>query len=102
MPLDPKRRIEAEEFVMCDVTGSPRAALKMTVDGPGLFLYDQSGNLRLGLVAEKDAPGLALFDSLGRPRVSLAGGGRDRDHTGRGIFLDRQQGENSLDFEFGE
>ena len=66
-----KRRVEADEFVLRDANGSMRAALAMTLDGPGLFLYDQSENVRAGLLIGKDEPGLALFDSLGRPRVSL-------------------------------
>ena len=71
MPSEPKRRVEAEEFVLRDANGVARAALSMTLDGPGLFLYDQSGIVRLGLLIGNDAPGVALFDSLGRPRVSL-------------------------------
>jgi PAS domain S-box-containing protein len=71
MFLGPKRRIEAEEFVLRGADGSIRAALMMTEDGPGLFLYDQSGIVRAGLVLGNDAPGVALFDSLGKPRVSL-------------------------------
>lgn len=71
MPAEAKRRVEAEEFVLRDTNGVARAALSMTVDGPGLFLYDQSGIVRLGLLIGNDAPGVALFDSLGRPRVSL-------------------------------
>ena len=71
MSSEPKRRVEAEEFVLRDANGVARAALSMTLDGPGLFLYDQSGIVRLGLLIGNDAPGVALFDSLGRPRVSL-------------------------------
>ena len=71
MSSEPKRRVEADEFVLRDETGVMRAALKMTPDGPGLFLYDLSGKIRAGLLSGKDAPGLALFDSEGTPRVSL-------------------------------
>jgi PAS domain S-box-containing protein len=71
MSSEPKRRVEADEFVLRDANGSMRAALAMTVDGPGLFLYDQSGITRARLLIGQDEPGMALFDSLGRPRVSL-------------------------------
>ena len=46
----PKRRIEADEFVLRDASGSLRAALTMTADGPGLFLYDPSEVVRAGLL----------------------------------------------------
>src|ERR1700691_5759438 len=71
MPSEAKRKIEAEEFVLRDANGLTRAALSMTLDGPGLFLYDQSGIVRLELLIGNDAPGVALFDRLGRPIVSL-------------------------------
>ena len=67
----PKRRVEGDEFVLRDAKGAMRAALTMTLDGPGLFLYDQNEVIRAGLLVGKEEPGLALFDCLGRPRVSL-------------------------------
>ena len=71
MSSETKRRVEADEFVLRDANGSMRAALAMTLDGPGLFLYDQSGIIRARLLIGQDEPGLSLFDSLGRPRVSM-------------------------------
>ena len=73
----PRRRIEADEFVLRDAKGAIRAALTMTVDGPGLFLYDQTEVIRAGLLVGKEEPGLALFDSSGKLQVSLALSGEE-------------------------
>jgi signal transduction histidine kinase/DNA-binding response OmpR family regulator len=73
----PRRRIEADEFVLRDAKGAMRAALTMTVDGPGLFLYDQTEVIRAGLLVGKEEPGLALFDSSGKLQVSLALSGEE-------------------------
>ena len=71
MQSEPKRSIEADEFVLRDANGTARAILKMTVDGPGLFLYDQSEKIRAGLVGGREAAGLVVLDSQGKPRISL-------------------------------
>ncbi len=71
MSTEPKRRIEADEFVLRDAHGAVRAALTMTTDGAGLFLYDENRIVRTRFLIEKDEPGLVFFDSLGRPRMSL-------------------------------
>jgi signal transduction histidine kinase/DNA-binding response OmpR family regulator len=73
----PRRRIEADEFVLRDAKGAMRAALTMTADGPGLFLYDQTEVIRAGLLVGKEEPGLALFDRSGKPQVSLALSGEE-------------------------
>jgi PAS domain S-box-containing protein len=77
MQAEPKRSVEADEFVLRDGNGTARAVLKMTVDGPGLFLYDQSEKIRAGLVGGRDASGLVVLDSQGKPRISLDLGAGD-------------------------
>ncbi len=86
MPSEPKRSLEADEFVLRDGNGLIRAVLKMTLDGPGLFFYDQSEKIRAGLVGGKDTPGLVLLDSDGKPRVSLdLGGGETSEKRYRAL-----------------
>ena len=86
MPSEPKRSVEADEFVLRDGNGLIRAVLKMTLDGPGLFFYDQSEKIRAGLVGGKDTPGLVLLDSDGKPRVSLdLGGGETSEKRYRAL-----------------
>ncbi|NIO21384.1 MAG: hypothetical protein GTN76_11765 [Candidatus Aenigmarchaeota archaeon] len=87
------KEIRAKGFVLEDETGRPRAALRMTKDGPnlglyddaarprvglamvgeglGLFLYDKTGKARAVLSVNKNRPGLSLYDETGMPRVSL-------------------------------
>ena len=61
MSREPKRRVEADEFVLRDDNGSMRAALTMTMDGPGLLFYDQNKIVRARFLLEKDEPGLVLL-----------------------------------------
>jgi PAS domain S-box-containing protein len=81
MRSEPKRSVEADEFVLRDDDGLMRAALKMTADGPCLFFYDHREKIRAGLVGGKNAPRLFLLDRDGKPRASLglaAGDNADR------------------------
>jgi two-component system cell cycle sensor histidine kinase/response regulator CckA len=71
MRSEPKRSVEADEFVLRDTNGLMRAALKMTADGPCLFFYDHREKIRAGLVGGKSAPRLFLLDRDGKPRASL-------------------------------
>ena len=71
MRSEPKRSVEADEFVLRDANGLMRAALKMTSDGPCLFFYDHREKIRAGLVGGKSAPRLFLLDNEGKPRATL-------------------------------
>src|ERR1035438_4833412 len=71
MRSEPKRSVEADEFVLRDTNGLMRAALKMTADGPCLFFYDHREKIRAGLVGGRNAPRLFLLDRDGKPRTSL-------------------------------
>ena len=71
MRSEPKRSVEADEFILRDTNGLMRAALKMTSDGPCLFFYDHREKIRAGLVGGKNAPRLFLLDRDGKPRTSL-------------------------------
>ena len=71
MRSEPKRSVEADEFVLRDTNGLMRAALKMTADGPCLFFYDHREKVRAGLLGGKNAPRLFLLDRDGKPRTSL-------------------------------
>ena len=67
----PAQVIRASAFVLVDDKGRERGALKMTPDGPTLYLYDENEKPRAALTAIKVGPGLALFDEKGTPRAGL-------------------------------
>jgi hypothetical protein len=70
----PSRVVTAEEFQMVDEKGTVRAALSMSMGGPGLILFDKGGKFRavLSLATGEDSPVLSLGDGEGNHRATLA------------------------------
>jgi hypothetical protein len=60
----PSRVLTAEEFQLVDGKGTVRAALSMSMGGPGLILFDKSGKFRavLSLATGEDSPVLSFGD----------------------------------------
>jgi len=63
--------IRANQFVLEDEHGKPRATLFLHTDGPVLALLDEHGKTRAALAAAKAGPSLALHDEMSRSRVAL-------------------------------
>jgi hypothetical protein len=70
----PSRILTAEEFQLVDEKGTVRAALSMSMGGPGLILFDKAGKFRavLSLATGEDTPVLSLGDGDGNHRATLA------------------------------
>ena len=70
----PSRILTAEEFQLVDEKGTVRAALSMSMGGPGLILFDKGGKFRavLSLATGEDSPVLSLGDGEGNHRATLA------------------------------
>lgn len=68
-----KRVVEAEQFVLLDRAGKPRAVLTQGSDGNiGLRFTDPAGRVRIALAMEADGrPGMELSDASGARRVWL-------------------------------
>ena len=64
--------LRANNFVLEDMNGKPRASLVVGEDGPSLLLIDENGKPRAMLAVLKDGPMLSLLDENGKPRVALA------------------------------
>ena len=71
LPRTGAKSIHANQFVLEDEHGTPRAGLRMGKDGPGLILLDENGNRRAELCALKGASALTLFDENEKMRVGL-------------------------------
>lgn len=66
------RTIKAEQLVIEDGQGKPRASLGLDGEGTRLRLYDAQGKRRASLSLGADGqPGLALFDAEGRAGAVL-------------------------------
>lgn len=65
------RIIEADQFVLLDELGRPRARMVATDAGPALTMLDEEGHKRLELSQTSAASGLRLLDSGESPIVSL-------------------------------
>jgi hypothetical protein len=63
--------IRADQFLLEDEHGKPRASLFLHSDGPVLALLDENGKPRATLAAAKAGPSLALHDEMSRTRVAL-------------------------------
>jgi hypothetical protein len=63
--------IRANQFILEDENGNPRAVLKTEKDGPRLALFDENGKFRVALTANKDTSALALADENGKFRAGL-------------------------------
>jgi len=70
----PSRVVTADEFQLVDDKGTVRAALSMSMGGPGLILFDKGGKFRavLSLATGEDTPVLSLGDGEGRHRATMA------------------------------
>jgi hypothetical protein len=70
----PSRIVSAEEFQLVDEKGAIRAALSMSMGGPGIILFDKAGKFRavLSLATKEDSPVLSLADAEGHHRATLA------------------------------
>ena len=70
----PSRILTGEEFQLVDEKGTVRAALSMSMGGPGLILFDKAGKFRavLSLATGEDSPVLSLGDGQGNHRATLA------------------------------
>lgn len=73
-PTKPSRILTAEEFQLVDEKGTVRAALSMSMGGPGMILFDKVGKFRavLSLATGEDSPVLSLGDAEGHHRATLA------------------------------
>jgi hypothetical protein len=69
--MEPKV-IRANQFVLEDDKGTPRAMLTVSNNGvPGLYLYDDKGTPRAMLGVRNDGSVLALCDKNGTTLISL-------------------------------
>jgi hypothetical protein len=59
--------IRANNFILDDENGKPRATLDVFMDTPGLKLADENGKPRASLALTKLGPKLGLFDENGTP-----------------------------------
>jgi len=63
--------IRANQFILEDGTGKPRATLAVEKTGPRLSLADETGKVRAMLDVNKDGPRLILKDETGKTIRSL-------------------------------
>jgi hypothetical protein len=72
--LPNRRSVEAEEFVLRDSAGTPRAVLSLKAEGgPTLAFFDPSGKTRAWLgVRGGGSPYLLFADQAGKPRAGLS------------------------------
>jgi hypothetical protein len=67
--LPNRRTVDAEEFVLRDSAGTPRAVLSLQAEGaPTLAFFDASGKTRAWLCEGRRVPVPALADRAGNPR----------------------------------
>jgi hypothetical protein len=73
-PAKPSRILAAEEFQLVDEKGTVRAALSMSMGGPGMILFDKAGKFRavLSLATGEDTPVISLADAQEHYRATLA------------------------------
>ena len=63
--------IRANQFLLEDENGKPRASLFLHSDGPVLALLDENGKPRATLAAAKAGLALSLHDEMSRTRAAL-------------------------------
>lgn len=63
--------VEAKEFVVVSESGEPRAALRLSEHGPGLWLFDENGEPRAVLHVGEDQTFLSMEDPAGVSQISL-------------------------------
>lgn len=96
--------IRARSFALIDAEGRAYAELKMTDEGPGLYLLDSVGVARVSLVHSQEETALYLRDADDQVRVGVAqfahGGGGVALHgaAAKGAAVLYFKGEGSLTF----
>lgn len=72
--LPNRRTLDAEEFILRDSAGTPRAVLSLKAEGaPTLAFFDPSGKTRAWLgVRRGGSPYLVFADHAGKPRAGLS------------------------------
>lgn len=72
--LPTRRTVDAEEFVLRDAAGTPRAVLSLKAEGaPTLAFFDPSGKTRAWFgVRGGGSPYLLFADHAGKPRAGLS------------------------------
>ena len=66
-PSDPAKVIAAEQFLLVDKDGRPKAKLGLWPNGrPGLFVYDADGIPRTSFNVVADGPKITLMDKDGK------------------------------------
>jgi hypothetical protein len=68
---DRLRTVEADQFVLLDRLGHPRATLMVTGQGPAICMFDERGKKRLEFGQNSDGSGLRLLDPNESPVASL-------------------------------
>jgi hypothetical protein len=64
--------VTAEQFVLVDDQGRPRARLAGGANGPALRLLDQAGHTRGAIGLDHDRPFSRFYDDKGHPRIDLS------------------------------
>lgn len=91
----PLKRVVAEQFVLVDSRGEPRATLSLDDDGPALALSDASGRARAAIRLGVDgAPSVVLYDTSGRRRLEVAL--KADGATGLGLYDETGEGRAEL------
>lgn len=75
--------IRARSFALVDADGRAYAELKMTDEGPGLYLLDSGGVARVSLVHSQEETALYLRDADDQVRIGVA----QFAHGGGGVAL---------------
>lgn len=75
--------VRARSFALVDASDRTYAELKMTADGPGLFLMDAEGVARVSLVNNEEETALYLRDADDQIRIGVA----QFAHGGGGVAL---------------
>jgi hypothetical protein len=70
----PLKSVMAEQFVLVDSRGEPRATLALEAGGsPALSLNDASGRVRAAVrIGADGVPSIVLYDPIGRRRLEVA------------------------------
>ncbi len=103
-----QRVVTANEFVLDDAAGKPRARITVGKDGETIFaMYDRDQHLRAEmLVSSQGVPQLQLYDTANKLRIALdiSTDGvptvrlMDRDNVPRALFGVDGDGEPGLNF----
>ncbi len=91
----PYKRVMAEQFVLVDAHGAPRATLSLDDGSPALALSDANGRARAAIRLGADgAPSVVLYDASGRRRLEVAL--KSDGATGLGLYNETGEGRAEL------